>query len=163
VLTDVCEAEGLYHMPIRLGIPRGVEEALRFTFQALLLLKIAGNNSRRNFKVVCTFPRNGTNKLPEAIGTIKLPERQIDDSSYTEIGEVLGSVWLGGRDSNPIGVSCFLPFLSRLITASVTHKMSLSLGWRLLLTSYQSVHNNGRRFLHTFTALLITTIVIEAN
>jgi hypothetical protein len=48
-----------------------------------LLLKMADNNLRRNFRVVCTFREIGTNKLPGAIGTIKLPERQINGSSYT--------------------------------------------------------------------------------
>jgi hypothetical protein len=43
---------------------------------------IAGNNYKGT-QGTCTFPKIGTNKLPGAIGTIKLPERQIIGSSYS--------------------------------------------------------------------------------
>ena len=34
------------------------------------------------FKLLCTFPKNGTNKLPGDIGTNKLPRTAFKDSGY---------------------------------------------------------------------------------
>ena len=46
-----------------------------------------GDRFTKEFRVGCTFEeleKFGINKLPEAIGTIKLPGRQINGSSYRE-------------------------------------------------------------------------------
>jgi hypothetical protein len=42
-----------------------------------------------------SFRKNGTNELPGAIGTNKLPERQIKGSSY------MGKPWLFKRNGGP--------------------------------------------------------------
>ena len=67
-----------------------------FFLELLDDLDSGSNNSAESFtkvfRVVSTFPR---------IGTIKMPERQIIGSSYKWLPVIIESNWLGGRDSNP--------------------------------------------------------------
>ena len=75
----------VFHMPVIQGTRLGLQ--LRSYFvprrsEVRTALNKKGNNYE-GLQDTCTFPKNGTNKWPEAIGTIKLPERQINGSSYT--------------------------------------------------------------------------------
>jgi hypothetical protein len=80
------------------------------------------------FRRVCTFPKFGTNKLPEAIGTIKLPEQQINGSSYTicdlkQFFAAIGSYYLPQVQNNRAILVLDLPLVAEF--------------WKLLLPEVQ--------------------------